>query len=129
MNKMSQHEMSAIAFPRGNDIFIVCSNTPLLPMDASAEEKEAVFTKFLAEGKSAFQKYQVVYLKGISIPEKYEDLLKPEKKTNYSDVSWVDSRPSNNNFSLSMYNLSEDEKSAHALDIRNQFTNAVLGWM
>ncbi|KAJ1518902.1 hypothetical protein ONE63_011488 [Megalurothrips usitatus] len=109
--------------------FFEITDTLLLPEEATADEKEAVFNKFLAEGKSAFKRYQVVYLKGICIPQKYEDLLKLEKKSNYDDVNWQDDRPSGSNFSLLQFNLTEDEKNAHKLDVKTLFTNVIVGWM
>lgn len=109
--------------------FYVSRDTPVLPPDASTEEKAAVFNKFLDEGKSAFRKYQVVYLKGISFPQSYEDLLKPDRDYNYDNIGWKSEKPSGNNFSLARYPLSDDEKHAHTLDTRKHLINAVLGWM
>jgi len=101
----------------------------VLPPSASQEEKKEIFLKFLEEGVTSFKKYQVLYLKGISKPTRYEDLLKPEKITNYSDVNWKGSRPSNNNFSLGSYPLTKDENHEHNLNIKSQITNAALMWM
>lgn len=104
------------------------SNLPLLPPSASPQERETVFGKFLDEAKSAFKKYQVVFLKGVSIPQQYEDLIKPCKKSNYSDVNWNGCQPAGNNFSLEQYSLSSEERDAHNLYITSRFTNAVVGW-
>lgn len=76
-----------------------------------------------------FSKYQVLYLKGISIPQNYQDLLPVENETNYSNINWLDSQPSTNNFSVVSYDLSEDENHEHALEIKTSLINAVLGWM
>lgn len=96
---------------------------------ASDEEKNRVFLKFLEEGNSMFKKYQVLYLKGISVPMKYEDLLKPEKESNYGCVNWANDPPSTNNFSLVSYQLTKEEDEEHSHDVRSSLTNAVVGWM
>lgn len=100
----------------------------MLGLNASCEEKEKIFENFLLEGRSAFKKYDVLYLKGISVPKSFEDLLLQEC-TNFSCVNWNDTPPSTNNFSLVSYKLSEEENKDHAVDIQNTLTNAVLGWM
>lgn len=84
---------------------------------------------FLSEGNSSFKKYQVLYLNGISIPMTYEDLLKPQRESNYGAVNWQNAQPSSNNFSLASYQLTEEEKEEHAQDIKSSLTNAVIGWM
>ena len=104
------------------------SGTPILHSHASEDEKNRAFHNFKTVAESLFQNYEVLYLKGISIPKKYEDLLKPEK-SNYSSVTWLDTPPSTNNFSLVAYQLSEEQSEEHARDIRESLTNAVLGWM
>lgn len=109
--------------------FVIYRGTPFLSTEASAEENEAVFNSFLAEGKSAFKRYHVVYLNGICIPEKYEDLLKPPRKSNYSDISWQGSQPSGINFSLSQHSFTIDEINAHVLDVRTHLSNTIIGWM
>jgi len=100
----------------------------LLKWDASSDEKNRIFEMFLSEGRSAFQKYNVLYMKGITVPERYEDLLKPEKTTNFSCVNWNDTPPATNNFSLESYPLSEVEAKVHAKDIEESLHNLVLGW-
>lgn len=101
----------------------------LLDSDATADEKNRVFLQFMSEGKSMFKKYQVLFLKGISIPKTYEDLLKPTEQSNFSSITWQSAPPSTNNFSLMSYSLTQDEDQRHALDITTHLTNAVLGWM
>ncbi|KAK3932567.1 SsrA-binding protein, partial [Frankliniella fusca] len=109
--------------------FFELNNTDMLPKEASSEEKEAFFHEFFTEARSAFFKYQVIYLKGITIPEKYEDLMKMDANSNYDSVNWKDGRPSGSNFSLNKLTRTAEEDSEHALDIKSQFTSLVLGWV
>ncbi|KAK3931988.1 SCY1-like protein 2 [Frankliniella fusca] len=102
--------------------------TSVLPPDASQEEKDLVYQAFEEEGRQAFRKYQVLYLRGISRPTKYEDLLVPADSS-YSNVNWAGSRPSNSNFSLSQYTLSENEHEEHAMQIKLSVMKAVVMWM
>ncbi|XP_034246115.1 uncharacterized protein LOC117648059 [Thrips palmi] len=122
-NSLNAHSYKVV--PASN--FFEISGTPLLPEEASDEEKEAVFNLFLAEAKSAFKKYQVVYLKGICNPKNYKDLLKPIETSNYKAVHWKENCPSGTNFSLLQYELSEDEEVAHKLDVETQFRKVVAG--
>lgn len=105
------------------------SDTPVLDASANPEEEEEVFNTFLKEAQSAFRKYQVIYLKGISKPTRYSDLLPASNYTNFSAVSWDGVPPSNTNFSLVHYSLSEDEQEQHASDIKLKVTNAAHMWM
>ncbi|XP_034253862.1 uncharacterized protein LOC117652823 isoform X2 [Thrips palmi] len=108
--------------------FFEVTNTTLLPPDASTEEKVAVFQQFLDEGMSAFKKYQVVYLKGIKVPQSYDDLLKSEVHSSYDKISWKTDKPSGNNFSLSRYNITDVEQNEHTLNIRTHLINAIVAW-
>ncbi|KAK3916212.1 Somatic embryogenesis receptor kinase 4 [Frankliniella fusca] len=105
------------------------TDTPLLPLDASDEEKHKAYMEFLAKGQVAFKQYQVLYLKGITIPQKYDDLLKPVEDSGYSVINWLSGPPPNNNFSLNSYALTDDENGALVTDVKNELTNVVLGWM
>lgn len=102
---------------------------PVLESDAASDEKNRIFEDFLSEGRSAFNKYNVLYLKGISVPKMYEDLLLPEENTNFSCVNWNDTPPATNNFSLESYPLTEIEAKDHAEDMQNSLSNVVLGWI
>lgn len=104
------------------------SGTPFVNSEASDSEKQRIFNAFIEEGASSFQKYQVLYLKGIKVPENYDDLLKPGRNTNYSDVIWKESSPPTNNFSINNFKLNKEENAEHALEIKSQLTNVVLAW-
>jgi len=122
------HCGSVLDWARDSFRLYVSRDTHLLPQGSSTEEKAAVFKKFSDEARSAFKKYQVVYLKGIKIPQKYEDLLKSDKDSNYDDVNWKSEKPLSNNFSLARYPLTADEKSDRAQDIRTCSMEAAIGW-
>lgn len=104
------------------------NNTAMLPEEASLEDKEKLFHEFFSEAKSAFYRYQVIYLKGIMIPENYEDLMVMSNNSNYNDVQWENQKPSGSNFSLNAYELTAEEDSEHALNIKGQLAHIVLAW-
>ncbi|KAE8740794.1 hypothetical protein FOCC_FOCC013693 [Frankliniella occidentalis] len=104
------------------------NNTAMLPEEASLEDKEKLFHEFFSEAKSAFYRYQVIYLKGIMIPENYEDLMVMSNNSNYNDVQWENQKPSGTNFSLNAYELTAEEDSEHALNIKGQLAHIVLAW-
>lgn len=100
-----------------------------LPSSASEDERQAVFKLFLEAGRNLFEKYQIMYLKGFSLPQDYNDLLKPaQTESNYGNVIWLDGAPSTNNFSISSYDLTEEEDSAHLEDVRQTLHHLVNWW-
>ncbi|KAK3920943.1 DNA-directed RNA polymerase subunit alpha [Frankliniella fusca] len=98
--------------------FFEITGTPMLHPDAPQEEREQVFHAFEEEGRK----------EGFSdVPGPYEDLL-VSTNTTYSDINWTGVRPSNIDFSLSSYSLTEEEERKHALEIKSNTMKAVLMW-
>lgn len=82
-----------------------------LKEDASEKEKALQFLDFLQEAKEAFRKYHILFLRGISVPSSYDDLL-PVADTTYKDVCWKGTDPPRSNtFSAKGYvTVSEDSQ-------------------
>lgn len=99
-------------------LFLFCSKEEVTFKEGEdvEKEKERVFALFLQESKCAFSRYQVIYLKGIKTPAKYEDLL-PCKSSGFDNVIWCGEKPSNTNFSVNQYSLNEEEKQVQKRDI------------
>lgn len=107
-------------------LFPCYSDTPY-SAETSQSEQEQIFNSFIAEGASIFKKYQVIYLKGITVPTSYSDLLRADC-TNYDDINWVTERPASNSFSINGYALSDQEKRQHAEEIKVKLSCAVIDW-
>lgn len=80
--------------------FNIFRNIPPLSSEASLEEKDNSFKKFLVKSERALKHYKVLYLKGINRPLSYEDIL-PVKVTTYADIKWeADIKPAHGLFSI-----------------------------
>ncbi|KAJ1518778.1 hypothetical protein ONE63_011609 [Megalurothrips usitatus] len=87
--------------------------TKCLPLgdDSTQDMKDKVFSDFQHEAKEAFGKYRVIYLRGITVPSRYSELL-PVPETNYSDVAWAGCKPPRSNTFSVQQVLSQKEKDA-----------------
>ncbi|KAK3920773.1 Immunoglobulin superfamily member 10 [Frankliniella fusca] len=108
--------------------FFKITGTPMPHPDAPQKEKDLVFRAFQEEGKKAFERYQVLYLKGIRKPTSYEDLMVSSRITTYSDINWIGDRPSTTILSLSPYCLTKEEEDAHSRYIKDSVVQAILLW-
>ncbi|KAK3928043.1 Immunoglobulin superfamily member 10 [Frankliniella fusca] len=108
--------------------FFKITGTPMPHPDAPQKEKDLVFRAFQEEGKKAFERYQVLYLKGIRKPTSYEDLMVSSRITTYSDINWIGDRPSTTILSLSPYCLTKEEEDAHSRNIKDSVVQAILLW-
>lgn len=94
------------------------SSVSLLPPSSSEVAKKRTFEIFLLEAKQAFVKFRVLFLRGISLPTCYDDLL-PAGKTNYACVDWHEKqRPASNLFSMDVKTLTKEEKKGVELSIK-----------
>lgn len=93
------------------------SSVSLLPPTASEVDKERTFKIFHSEAKQAFLKFRVLFLRGITQPTSYNDLL-PAGKTNYKSVEWQGKQPASNLFSMDVKSLTKEEKICLELSIK-----------
>lgn len=93
------------------------SSVSLLPPTAYKVNKERTFEIFHSEAKQAFVKFRVLFLRGITHPTCYNDLL-PAAKTNYKSVEWQDKQPASNLFSMDVKTLTKEEKICLELAIK-----------
>jgi len=87
------------------------------------DEEERGSQLFITESKSAFKKYQVVYLRGASVPTKYADLLPCSNDTSHDQVIWCDQKPSNTLFSINQLKLSDEELNLQKQEVKCALTD------
>lgn len=86
-----------------------------------------IYQSFKTEAEEAYRKYKVILLKGISLPDSYEDLL-PADETSYKDVVWFKNiRPPSNTFSVKK-DLTQEEKDNLDRDIMTEFQNIIVSY-
>lgn len=89
------------------------------------EKKKLLYENFKRISREAFQKYKVVHLHGIRLPQDFSDLL-PAPETTYKDVVWLDNhRPRSNQFAI-LKQLTDEQKELLSLDIQTEVEAILL---
>lgn len=87
-----------------------------------------MFQLFIRESWLAFKRYQIVFLKGCTVPTRYDDLLPCSKYTNHNDVIWYDKKPSNINFSINKLRLEDEGIAAHKIQVEIALTDITTNY-
>lgn len=106
------------------NLIVFSSGTEPLDEKATSDAKASVFHAFKEESQRAYKNYKILYLRGVSHPVCYDDIL-PAVKTNYSDVKWSsNSKPKSGLFSI-IKELSQNELKTMESTIMSSVINIV----